>query len=265
MISEKNNNEKIFCIIPAAGKSSRYQKGDKLFDQTIENSNSTVIMNTILSFLNLEKVEKVFIGYDDANKKSLDFINDFSKLSTQSENSNLTKTKFIKGGSTRQETVFNVLNFINENYSDVDNIWTLIHDAARPCLRDYEILSFINKTLKNKRSSIMAIPVSETIKKVDNKFIISKTLSRDKIWLAQTPQMFKFDILYQSLKHCIDMNINVTDESQALEVLGHECFVIQGYPYNIKITHDSDMIHGNCIINHLSESKCGKKKEEHND
>ena len=48
--------------------------------------------------------------------------------------------------------------------------------------------------------------------------------------MAQTPQMFKFDVLFQSLKYCIDMNINVTDESQALEILGHECFVIKGYP-----------------------------------
>ena len=72
--------------------------------------------------------------------------------------------------------------------------------------------------------------------------MIIKTKSRSEAWLAQTPQMFKFDVLFDSLKYCIDNNISVTDESQALETLGLECEVQQGKPYNIKITTDIDLI-----------------------
>ena len=69
------------------------------------------------------------------------------------------------------------------------------------------------------------------------------------MWLAQTPQMFRFGILFESLKHCIENNIEVTDESQALEILNHECTVIKGKPYNIKITEDIDLIHARCLTN----------------
>ena len=265
MINRENNNAKLFCIMPAAGKSSRYKKGNKLYDYTLENGNSTVIMNTISSFLSVGIVEKIFVGYDDANRKSRAFKDDFIELSAHPENSDFSKVKFLEGGDARQETVFNILKFISDKYSDTDKIWVLVHDAARPCLNGYEILSFINKTLENNRSSIMAIPVSDTIKKVDKNLIISETVSRENIWVAQTPQMFKFDVLFQSLKYCIDMNINVTDESQALEILGHECSVIKGYSHNIKITHDSDIIHGNCIVNHISNYYFNNESEENND
>ena len=170
--------------MPAAGKSSRYKKGNKLYDYTIENGNSTVIMNTISSFLSVGIVEKIFVGYDDANRKSRAFKDDFIELSAHPENSDFSKVKFIEGGDARQETVFNVLKFISDKYSDTDKIWVLVHDAARPCLNDYEILSFINKTLENNKSSIMAIPVSDTIKKVDKNLIISETLSRENIWVG---------------------------------------------------------------------------------
>ena len=67
------------------------------------------------------------------------------------------------------------------------------------------------------------------------------------MWLAQTPQMFRFGILYTSLKHCVSNKINVTDESQAIEILGHECAVVRGKPYNIKITEDIDLNHARAL------------------
>ena len=123
----------------------------------------------------------------------------------------------------------------------------------------------------------MAIPVSDTIKKVDKNNNIIKTTSRDEMWLAQTPQMFRFGILYNSLKHCVSNKINVTDESQAIEILGHECAVVRGKPYNIKITEDIDLNHARALagdlsisMNNFSEeciarSKSYKEEEESND
>jgi len=84
-------------------------------------------------------------------------------------------------------------------------------------------------------------------------FNVIETVSREGMWVAQTPQMFKFNILYESIKHCIDNDIPVTDESQALEILGHACRVHIGRNYNIKITRNSDMWQAKCISNHLLE------------
>ena len=69
------------------------------------------------------------------------------------------------------------------------------------------------------------------------------------MWLAQTPQMFKFGILFESLKYCIENDIDVTDESQALEILNHKYTIIKGKSYNIKITEDIDLIHARCLAN----------------
>ena len=73
------------------------------------------------------------------------------------------------------------------------------------------------------------------------------------MWLAQTPQMFRFEILFDSLNNCISNKIHITDESQALEILNHECTVIKGKPYNIKITEDIDLIHSKCLEANIDE------------
>jgi 2-C-methyl-D-erythritol 4-phosphate cytidylyltransferase len=125
----------------------------------------------------------------------------------------------------------------------------MIHDAARPAILPNDILDFINSVIEINKSSIMAVPIFDTIKKVDKKNNIIRTILRDEMWLAQTPQMFRFGILFESLKHCIENGIEVTDESQALEVLNHECTVIKGKSYNIKITEDIDLIHARCLAN----------------
>ena len=135
------------------------------------------------------------------------------------------------------------------NIDDIEDVWIIIHDAARPTIFSYDILDFIENTLKLNKSCIMAIPVNDTIKKVDKNNNIMTTISRDEMWLAQTPQMFRFEILFDSLNNCISNKIHVTDESQALEILNHECTVIKGKPYNIKITEDIDLIHAKCLAN----------------
>ena len=65
---------------------------------------------------------------------------------------------FCRRGLTRQETVYNCLKFIDENYKNSSNSWVIIHDAARPCMLVYDLLEFINKTIELNQSSIMAFP-----------------------------------------------------------------------------------------------------------
>ena len=234
MKKDSKNNIKFMCIIPAAGASSRFKKGNKLFENIYENED---VLNRTIKNVTGVKFDEVFVGL---NSKDVNF--------PKSYLGNTDNVTFFAGGESRQKTVLNGLDCIKKlNIDDVDNIWVIIHDAARPIISSQDIEEFMINVLRLNKSCIMAIPVSDTIKKVDKNNIIINTTSRDEMWLAQTPQMFRFEILYSSLEHCISSKINVTDESQALEILGHECAVVRGKPYNIKITEDIDLNHAKAL------------------
>ena len=265
MKKNSKNNIKFMCIIPAAGESSRFKKGNKLSEYITENED--VLSRTIKNITDIEYFDEVFVGL---NSKDINF--------PKSYLGNTDDVTFFAGGKSRQRTVLNGLDCIKKlNIDDIDNIWVIIHDAARPIISSQDIAEFINNVLGLNKSCIMAIPVSDTIKKADKNNNIIKTISRDEMWLAQTPQMFRFGILYSSLKHCISSKFDVTDESQALEILGHECAVIRGKPYNIKITEDIDLNHARALTGYesisninfvekcITNSKSYKEEEESND
>ena len=255
MVDKLIKNAKLVCIVPAAGNSTRFENGNKLFDNNLTEDGHSVFTETLENLL-LGVVDKVIVGYNEKCEGATQYKEAHSKIvldeiSSGSEKNTYSKITFVKGGNSRQSTVFKALEFLEESINDTSELWVMVHDAARPCILSYDILSFINKTIESNTSSIMAMPISDTIKKVDKNFNIMETVSRESMWLAQTPQMFKFNILYESLKHCIDNDMEVTDESQALEISGHSCRVHIGQPYNIKITRNSDMLQAKCISNHL--------------
>ena len=235
MTKNSENNIKFMCIIPAAGESSRFKKGNKLFEYIYENED--VLSRTIKNITDIKDFDEVFVGL---NPKDINFPEGYL--------GNIDNITFYAGGESRQTTVLNGLECIKKlNIDEIDNTWVIIHDAARPTISSQDIIEFVRNVISLNKSSIMAIPVSDTIKKVDKNNNIIKTASRDEMWLAQTPQMFRFGILYNSLKHCVSNKINVTDESQAIEILGHECAVVRGKPYNIKITEDIDLNHARAL------------------
>ena len=258
MTKNSENNIKFMCIIPAAGESSRFKKGNKLFEYIYKNED--VLSRTIKNITDIKDFDEVFVGL---NPKNINFSEGYL--------GNIDNITFYVGGESRQTTVLNGLDCIKKlNIDEIDNTWVIIHDAARPTISSQDIIEFMRNVISLNKSSIMAIPVSDTIKKVDKNNNIIKTTSRDEMWLAQTPQMFRFGILYTSLKHCVSNKINVTDESQAIEILGHECAVVRGKPYNIKITEDIDLNHARALAGYSGLStyvinKSYKKEEESND
>ena len=258
MTKNSENNIKFMCIIPAAGESSRFKKGNKLFEYIYENED--VLSRTIKNITDIKDFDEVFVGL---NPKDINFPEGYL--------GNIDNITFYAGGESRQTTVLNGLECIKKlNIDEIDNTWVIIHDAARPTISSQDIIEFVRNVISLNKSSIMAIPVSDTIKKVDKNNNIINTTSRDEMWLAQTPQMFRFGILYNSLKHCVSNKINVTDESQAIEILGHECAVVRGKPYNIKITEDIDLNHARALAGYSGLStyvinKSCKKEEESND
>ncbi|MBD2778776.1 2-C-methyl-D-erythritol 4-phosphate cytidylyltransferase [Iningainema tapete] len=148
----------------------------------------------------------------------------------------LTKpVELIKGGSTRQESVYNGLQALPESCRHV-----LIHDGAR-CLATPNLLDSCAQTLLQCSGLIAAVPVKDTIKVVDENGIIQSTPDRRRLWAAQTPQGFDVQLLKQCHAQGIQQGWEVTDDAALFEKCGYEVKIVQGEETNLKVTTPQDL------------------------
>jgi 2-C-methyl-D-erythritol 4-phosphate cytidylyltransferase len=142
------------------------------------------------------------------------------------------------GGNTRAETVLNALNATSDIVATDD--WILVHDAVRPCLDLESITKLIDEVKDDPVGGILAIPVVDTLKRANTNLRAAVTQPREHLWRAQTPQMFKYQLLLKA-HLAVDPN-SVTDEASVIEQLGLESKLVMGTSYNIKVTYPDDLI-----------------------
>ena len=118
---------------------------------------------------------------------------------------------------------------------DTDD-WVLVHDAARPCLPAADLEKLVRETQDDEVGGILALPVAETVK-AGLHGRIESTADRSRLWLAQTPQMFRAGLLLQALQRAKQ----VTDEPAALEQLGLKPRLVPGSRENLKVTWPEDL------------------------
>jgi 2-C-methyl-D-erythritol 4-phosphate cytidylyltransferase len=138
------------------------------------------------------------------------------------------------GGDSRAQTVLNTLNSISVAADD----WILVHDAARPGL-DAALLNHLLDALQDDTvGGLLALPLADTLKQSNPDGRSEKTIPRECLWQAQTPQMFR----YATLKKALQQNGGTaTDEAQAIEALGLQPKLIVGSLKNMKVTYPQDM------------------------
>lgn len=151
------------------------------------------------------------------------------------------------GGATRARTVCNALAELDSGLNGVlDDGWLMVHDAARPCVRGEAIERlFENVVSHNAVGGLLAMPVVDTVKLSDDGKSSKKTLDRNKLWAAQTPQMFKLDVLYNALSDAlVDSNVadGLTDEASVMEWAGIAPLLVLGDASNLKVTHPHDFL-----------------------
>ncbi|MES2070813.1 MAG: 2-C-methyl-D-erythritol 4-phosphate cytidylyltransferase [Pseudomonadota bacterium] len=143
------------------------------------------------------------------------------------------------GGATRKESVRNGLDALRSlpglAAPIADHDWVLVHDAARPGLTPALIAKLIEQVGEHAVGGLLALPVVDTVKWVEGGAV--KTIPRDGLWLAQTPQMFRYRLLCEAL----DAAAEVTDEASAVEAAGHTPLLIEGHARNLKVTLPSDL------------------------
>ena len=160
---------------------------------------------------------------------------------------NHSKIRTTIGGKERYHSVLNGLEHINSNTAPDD--WVLVHDAARPCLRQSDIRKLIKELQFHEVGGLLAMPTRDTMKRSGENNEIMSTVDRNDLWHALTPQMFKYSDLQNSLKNIIDEGIEVTDEAQAIEMLGLKPKLITGHSDNIKVTHENDIALATLYLN----------------
>lgn len=143
--------------------------------------------------------------------------------------------RILVGGARRQDTVFEGVRNCRAGVDDL----VLIHDAVRPFVRVHVVEQVIERAAET-GAAIAAIPADSTVKECDGERIL-RTIPRERLWLAQTPQVFRKKLLAQALEYAQREGIGVTDDAQLLELLGQRVEVVPGNRANIKITTPDDL------------------------
>jgi len=138
------------------------------------------------------------------------------------------------GGGRRSDTVLNGLMASELEPDD----WVLVHDAARPCLTQAHLAKLIAELRDDEVGGILAVPVSDTLKRADAHDRILRTENREQLWQAQTPQMFRAGLLTQALQQ----PSRFTDEASAVEALGLHPKLVLSEPTNFKVTYPQDLL-----------------------
>ncbi|MCY4171452.1 MAG: 2-C-methyl-D-erythritol 4-phosphate cytidylyltransferase [Bacteroidetes bacterium] len=205
-------------VIPAAGSGTRIGGQPKQFRQL---GQAPLLFQTVRVFEQHPEVNEIVVVGDN---QSIDLITDI--LSPLKKLSHV-----VVGGATRQESVYEGLLALNVSTSVV-----LVHDAARPFITGSMISSVIESTIKHGAAAV-AVPVTDTVRYGENGRF-THVISRDGLYLMQTPQGFNYSLLVKAFKNA-DLSV-ATDDVAVMEQLGYSVHIIHGDPRNIKITTQSD-------------------------
>ncbi len=212
---------KFYALVPAAGSGARMQS--ELPKQYLPLAGHPMLYYALTTLCACPKISQVFVvlATDDVHFKRYDWAHCAEKL-----------VPLYCGGATRAQSVANGILASGVEAED----WLLVHDAARPCLAKENLLNIINELENDAVGGILAIPVADTLKRADFQPRIIDTPSRENLWQAQTPQMFRAGLLAHALQQCQ----HVTDESSAVEALGLQPKLVLGEASNFKVTYPQD-------------------------
>ncbi len=215
---------KFAVILPAAGKSRRFK--DKHYKKPFAPlANRAVWMHSAERFINRDDVVQVLlvISPDDEDYFQMKFAGNAAILGIG----------VVQGGAERPDSVENALARVKPEADFV-----CVHDAVRPCLAS-EWIDKIFQAAERTGAAIFAVPVTGTLKRVGSDKTIQETVSRNDLWEAQTPQVFRRDLLLEAYARRADFP--ATDDAQLVERLGQTVTVVPGSPINLKIATREDL------------------------
>lgn len=220
-------------IIPAAGSGKRI--GGDIAKPFLKIAGKSILGHTISRFANINGLSQVLIATSPGYFKEAELAGKWlpEKVSFQ----------VIEGGSERQYSIYNALQKIDKS---VDLI--AIHDAVRPFVSVESVARCLDQANLS-GAAILGVPVKDTIKKVDTKGRIIETPERGSLWQAQTPQIFRRDIIINAFDKALKEKYLGTDDASLVEYFGGDVTVVKGERQNFKITYPLDLRLAELLIN----------------
>ena len=225
-IADTKKNPGYHVIVPAAGVGRRM--GGVLPKQYLPLLGQAVLEHTLSTLLKEIKFQRIIVAVaaTDTQWKSLPVFSD-------------SRIEVVEGGGERSQSVLNGLQHLCASCDQND--WVLVHDVARPCITNVDIRRMLEQLSDDAVGGILAIPVSDTIKQLNDSGTIAATIDRSLLWQAQTPQMFRVGLLRSAIQQGLERQEVITDEASAVELAGFSPKVVEGSRTNIKITRPEDL------------------------
>ncbi|HEX8961676.1 MAG TPA: 2-C-methyl-D-erythritol 4-phosphate cytidylyltransferase [Rhodocyclaceae bacterium] len=213
-----------YALVPAAGGGARM--GAQIPKQYLPLLDRPLIWHTLAALCSVPGLARVFVvlSADDAHWDRYDWSVFDGRLDV-----------LRCGGATRAESVTNGLRAIAGRAAADD--WILVHDAARACITRRHVEALIAAVADDEVGGILAMPVADTLKREDGGARIAVTVPRERLWQAQTPQMFRHALLLKALERASA----VTDEAGAVEALGLHPKLVAADATNLKVTYPLDL------------------------
>jgi 2-C-methyl-D-erythritol 4-phosphate cytidylyltransferase len=220
-----------FALVPAAGVGSRMDA--RIPKQYLELLGHPVLWHALNTLCRLPRIEQVFVIISPEDEWWDGF--DWTALSGRLQVMRV-------GGSSRAHSVSNGLVALANTLSAED--WILVHDAARACLTGAQVDTLMDTLQSDPVGGLLAVPVADTLKRIDPASRVAATVDREGLWQAQTPQMFRYALLCKALA----ATPNVTDEAGAIEALGLAPRLVAADATNFKITYPQDLLLAHQIL-----------------
>ena len=221
-------------VLPAAGSGKRMGAGqNKLFLQL---DKKPILIHTLEVFQSDENCTGIWLAVKPEEREYIKSLLD---------QYHITKVKGLpNGGEERQHSVHSCI----KEMQQVEIV--LVHDAARPFITKPTISRLV-EVAQAKGAAIAGVKAKDTMKKVQNDVII-ETVDRESLWMIQTPQAFRFDLIQRAEDVAEKIGFLGTDEAMLVERLGHQVHIVESTYDNVKMTTKEDLIFGEAILKHRS-------------
>jgi 2-C-methyl-D-erythritol 4-phosphate cytidylyltransferase len=228
---------RVFVILPAAGMGTRIAAvtGTSTPKQFLSIGNVPVLVHCVRAFLAVPRVEAIYVAVQSREMPRLR-----DQLAKSQHGG---RVHVVEGGDVRQQSVSKALQQLAAQTSPSDEDIVLVHDAARPLIEPATIERTIDAIAEH-GAAIVALPAVDTIKQVDRTAqgaIITATIPRERIVLAQTPQGARWGLLERAFTEANADGFTGTDEASLLERAGIEVAVVPGSMRNFKVTQPGDL------------------------
>ena len=215
-----------WAVVPAAGSGKRMNA--EVPKQYLQLCGQSVLQHTLQRLLDFNLYEAIVVALAQDDDR-------FNELPVAGD----ARIDRVVGGAERSDSVLAGLDRLKGRAAEDDWVW--VHDAARPCVSESEMRDLQEALSASANGALLARPVVDTVKMADAEGRVSQTLDRSLLWLAQTPQVFRYKALSEALIQAREQGWLITDEASAMERAGGNPLLVPGLSSNIKITRAGDL------------------------